>query len=88
MKRYFNNGLEHHGYHADSCHGNNRRILAVLLYLNDVEIGGETVFLSQGLTIKPVAGRIVLFPTSFSFIHAGRRPISNSKYVIINFLTV
>lgn len=88
MKRYMNDGLEHHGYHADSSQDNNKRILAVLIYLNDVTEGGETAFINQGILINPVVGRIAIFPTSFSFVHAGRRPISNAKYVIINFLTV
>lgn len=91
MKRYVNDGTEHHAYHADTG-GNDiidgpRRIIAVLIYLNDVALGGETVFYNQGVTVKPVCGRIVMFPTSFSFVHAGRKPVSNSKYVVINFLT-
>ena len=88
MKRYMNDGTEHHGYHADSCQGNNKRILAVLFYLNSVDVGGETSFLNQGVVVAPVAGRLVMFPTSFSFVHAGRRPLSNAKYVVIDFLTV
>jgi len=88
IKRYLNDGSEHHGYHADNCQDNNSRILAVLIYLNDVAEGGETAFLNQGILVSPVAGRIAIFPTSFSFVHAGRKPVSNSKYVIINFLTI
>lgn len=91
MKRYCNNGKEHHAYHADSGFekpGQPRRILAILIYLNDVDDGGETVFLNQGIAIKPKQGRIALFPTSFSFVHAGKSPISNNKYVVIDFLTI
>lgn len=91
MKRYLNDGTEHHAYHSDSGHElatSARRIIAVLIYLNDVTEGGETVFLNQGVSIKPVIGRITLFPTSYSFLHAGKSPVSNSKYVIINFLTI
>lgn len=88
MKRYMNDGLDHHAYHSDSCQDNNQRILAVLIYLNNVDEGGETTFLNQGIQIQPVTGRIAIFPTSFSFVHAGRHPISNSKYVIINFLVI
>jgi len=90
MKRYANDGTEHHAYHADSGHElvfGPRRIMAVLIYLNTVEEGGETVFLYQNVAVKPVQGRLLLFPTSYSFVHAGRRPISNQKYVIVNFLT-
>ena len=38
------------------------RILSVLLYLSDVEEGGETVFPDLGITIKPKKGRAVFFP--------------------------
>lgn len=90
MKRYLSIGNEHHSYHSDSGHevsARPHRILAVLLYLNDVTTGGETVFLNQGVSITPAVGRLAFFPTSFSFVHAGKRPESNSKYVVINFLT-
>lgn len=90
MKRYKNDGTEHHSYHIDSgseltCKP--RRVLAMILYLNEVSVGGETVFLNQGKKIKPKCGRLALFPTDYTVIHAGRRPVSNTKYNIINFLT-
>ena len=82
MKRYKNDGKEHHAYHSDSdqeglCRP--KRLIAVLIYLNDVEEGGETVFLNQAISVKPRCGRILMFPTSFSFVHAGRRPVSSYK---------
>jgi hypothetical protein len=90
MKRYKNDGTEHHSYHIDSgselsCKP--RRVLAMILYLNEVFEGGETVFLNHGKKVKPKCGRIVFFPTDYTIIHAGRRPVSNTKYNIINFLT-
>jgi len=90
LKRYVNDSEEHHAYHADCGHETSEkphRILAVLLYLNTVLVGGETVFLNQGVSISPVVGRLAIFPTAFSYIHAGKRPISGSKFVVINFLT-
>ena len=90
MKRYRSDSSEHHAYHSDSGHEIStkpHRILAVLLYLNTVAVGGETVFLQQGLTISPVCGRLAIFPTAFSFVHAGKRVVSEDKYVVINFLT-
>jgi hypothetical protein len=91
MKRYMNDGTEHHGYHIDSgqepvC--TKARILAILIYLNDVEEGGETVFYNQGIAVKPKCGRVTIFPTSFTHVHAGRRPISNPKYVLADMITV
>lgn len=90
IKRYVNDGTEHHSYHADSSPGSpsGLRLIAVLIYLNDVEEGGETVFYSQGVSIKPRCGRVLLFPTAFSYVHAGRPPISGYKYVAANFITM
>lgn len=42
------------------------RILTVLMYLSDVEEGGETVFPELGITIKPKKGRAVFFPNVLS----------------------
>jgi len=91
MKRYLNDGTEHHHYHADSGQeplGAPRRIIAFLLYVNDVEVGGETVFLNQGVAVKPRCGRALLFPTAFTYVHAGRRPVSGPKYVVADFITL
>lgn len=90
MRKYRNDGTEHHGYHGDSGQEGNcmpKRVIAVLIYLNDVESGGETVFLNQGIAVKPKCGRVLMFPTSFTHVHAGRRPISNPKYLVTNFIT-
>ena len=39
-----------------------QRALAWMVYLNDVEEGGETEFLYQQLKIKPSKGRVVIWP--------------------------
>ena len=46
----------------------------------------ETVFLDQGEAVAPRCGRVLMFPTSLSYVHAGRTPISNPKYNIITFV--
>ena len=38
-----------------------QRVQTVLVYLNDDYVGGETVFTAAGLTIKPEAGKLVLW---------------------------
>lgn len=88
MKRYLNDGTEHHAYHGDSGHESRcspKRHIAMLIYLNDVSEGGETVFYNQGIAVQPKCGRVCLFPTAFTHIHAGRRPVSENKYVLTNF---
>ena len=75
-------------YHEDFiCDFTDRKIrkLTFLWYLNDVEEGGETEFWSK-YSIKPEAGKLVLFPADWTFPHTGKVPISNDKYIITGWL--
>lgn len=56
------------------------RIITYLWYLNDVEEGGETLF--STFKIKPKMGSLLLFPSTWTYIHGGEMPISNDKYII------
>ena len=58
-----------------------RRVLAYILYLNDIDEGGETEFLYQSKRIKPEKGTLVLFPANFTHTHRGNPPLSNTKYI-------
>ena len=83
MKRYIDDGTEHHAYHADHGHeqpGMPGRVLAVLVYLSEPEVGGETVFFNQGMAVKPKCGRVLIFPSAFTHVHAGRRVRRGRKY--------
>lgn len=68
--------------HADSGPGMPRNF-SCLLYLNDVEEGGETYFNRINLMIEPRAGRLVLFPANYVYSHEAKTPISNDKFVIV-----
>lgn len=57
------------------------RRLTYVVYLNDVEEGGETEFLYQGKRFKPKQGTVVLFPAGFTHVHRGNPPLSNNKYI-------
>jgi hypothetical protein len=59
------------------------RFFSVVLYLNTVEIGGETHFPLQDKDIRPVEGRLALFPSNYAFPHKACVPISGDKYVIV-----
>jgi hypothetical protein len=59
-----------------------QRLLTWMVYLNDVEEGGETEFLYQHLRVKPKAGTLVIWPASFTHTHRGNPPLSNEKYII------
>ena len=56
------------------------RIITFLFYLNDVEEGGETFFYNG--KVKPEAGKLLLFPATWTYNHKGNMPISNDKYII------
>jgi len=63
------------------------RQLAVIIYLNSVDEGGETSFHRQNLKVKPVAGDAVFFPTFWTHMHCGEIPKSGDKYVISSFVS-
>ncbi|MCB5188153.1 2OG-Fe(II) oxygenase [Methylobacillus caricis] len=76
-------------WHADSIGGDTGdRVVAMVLYLNDVEKGGETEFFHQGIKISPKAGYLVLFPAGWNYMHCGHMPISGDKYIISTFIKV
>lgn len=74
------------GYHVWHCEHDAEeisrdRILSWILYLNDVEEGGETEFLYQSLRFKPKTGIFILFPAHFTHTHRGNPPLSGVKYI-------
>jgi len=79
------------GYHSFHCENTayaaRFRILAWMVYLNDVEEGGETEFLYQQLKIKPKANTAVIWPAGFTHLHRGNPPISETKYILTGWFT-
>jgi len=74
------------GYHiwhfeSDSIHLCNR-LLTWMVYLNDVEEGGETEFLYQSMRVKPKQGTLLIWPAAFTHTHRGNPPLSNEKYIV------
>jgi len=76
----------HEGFHPWHCENLapslTNRTLVYTLYLNDVEEGGETEFLYQSLRIKPKKGLLCIFPASFTHLHRGNPPYSNTKHIL------
>ena len=54
--------------------------MAWMVYLNDVEEGGETEFLYQKLKVKPSKGTILIWPGCYTHLHRGNTPMTN-KYI-------
>ena len=90
MKRYLNNDSDRFDLHVDVLdHDTSRRFLAFFIYVNDVEVGGETKFLNLykpgtyiPFTVTPKRGRLLMFPPMWSWYHAGLKPESGKKYLI------
>ena len=58
------------------------RQMTFILYLNDIEDGGETEFLYQNRRVKPKAGTLVLWPAAYTHTHRGNPPLSDTKYIM------
>jgi len=84
----YEKGQGFYDWHIDA--GNDatiNRLFSCLIYLNTVEEGGETEFFYQKVSIKPVRGRMVLFPAAWTHLHRGTAPVSGDKYIMTTFLT-
>ena len=68
-------------YEKDSMENRNR-VLAFILYLNDINEGGETEFLYQKYRIQPKRNRFILWPASFTHTHRGNPPLKEDKYIL------
>jgi hypothetical protein len=62
------------------------RMLLLIIYLNDVEEGGETDFYYQKTSVKPKAGTMVVAPCGFTHTHRGNVPISSNKYILTSWV--
>ena len=72
-----------------SHHSVTRRIATYLFYLNDGFEGGRTQFQFDGETfsVEPKAGRLLMFPSSFLYVHRCETVTSGNKYVATGWLT-
>jgi len=92
MKRYLPNDKDEFQFHTDVIdYATARRFLVFFWYLNTVDEGGETVFQTNRnteavLKVKPVEGRLIMFPPLWTHPHTGMKPISGSKYIIGGYL--
>ena len=78
----------YHVWHIEHGKGreNEKRVLVYSIYLNTVKKGGETEFLYQSQRVKPVKGRIVIWPAGFPYVHRGNPPLSGEKYILTSWI--
>ncbi len=74
------------GYTTEHCEYGpydevNLRILAWMFYLNDVTDKGGTHFSNQGITLKPRAGDLYIWPAYYTHMHYGIPSPSQIKYI-------
>lgn len=78
------------GYHTWHSENGSRstcnRLMAFILYLNNVKEGGETEFLYLNKRVKPKTGKFILFPSSYTHTHRGNPPINSEKYIITGWI--
>ena len=67
----------HHDYEIIPARA---RALSFIWYLNEDFKGGETEFI-DGTIIRPIEGRMVIFPSTWMYVHRGCKVIEGNKYI-------
>jgi hypothetical protein len=57
--------------------------VSIVVYLNDEYEGGELWFPRFDLTLKPKAGDIAVFPSTYIYEHASQDMVSGTKYSVV-----
>ena len=71
--------------HFDGATSTHRSI-SPILYLNDDYEGGEIEFIHHDVKIKPKAGTLMMFPSSYPYTHIAHPVTSGTKYAIVTWL--
>ena len=70
---------EHMEHGRDEC--DSKRILAWIIYLNDIKNKGGTCFPQQNFTTKPRAGDLYIWPAGWTHSHYGIPAPNEIKYI-------
>lgn len=62
------------------------RTVSIVVMLNDVEDGGELAFTHLDVEIPAKKGTVVVFPSSFPYLHASLPVKSGIKYSLVSWL--
>ena len=86
IKCYRPNQLDEFKLHVDVAHRDSSpRYVSFLFYLNDSDAGTE--FPREGKTVEARAGRVVMFPPTWTYPHRGLMPQDGStKYILSTYL--
>jgi 2OG-Fe(II) oxygenase superfamily len=88
IKRYMPNTEDQFRTHVDVAdHDTAKRFLIFIVYLNDNFEHGETTFPVFGDQVKPVKGRLLMFPPTWTYLHRGEKVFGdNPKYILGSYL--
>jgi predicted 2-oxoglutarate/Fe(II)-dependent dioxygenase YbiX len=80
----YSGGAEYHAHYDHSSI--NSRIISIVAFLEEPESGGELEFPFFGVSIKPKAGSVVLFPANFPYVHIAHPVTSGTKCSLVTWL--
>ena len=89
IKKYVANDKDVFKDHVDVLRSQGpsaKRFLVFIMYLSDVEEGGETSIPRYNIKCKPKAGRLLMFPPFWTHPHQGEKVIKGTKYQIMTYL--
>ena len=77
------------GYFAEHCENDGsvdgnmeRRLIALMVYLNTVTDGGQTHFPTQNISFSPKVGDVLMWPAYWTHPHHGIPSPTQTKYII------
>ena len=86
FKRYLPNDKDEFKEHVDvGDYSSARRFLVFFLYLNN-NFDGRTSFSEYDMEVCPKAGRLLMFPPTWTYLHTGLKPKLEPKYIIGSYL--
>jgi prolyl 4-hydroxylase len=76
-----------HGYHCERAGiMHSERVLVWMIYLNDVTDGGETEFYYQHHFERAEEGKLVIWPSDWTYLHRGIPSSTQTKYILTGWL--
>lgn len=80
LLRYETDNMYHQHYDASAQYP---RVVSLVMYLNDDFDGGEIEFKEFGLKVKPEAGTLLLFPSSYIYMHEVHPVKYGIRYTVV-----